>query len=91
MENERIAKSYVWHFGECYFVSTIIRDSSAVMSPPIHRFAETIAWEFDWDSGKRGKGIGEHGHPAHSAGRVHHQIAEHIGAFGEFPNMDEPV
>ena len=52
--NERIAKSYVWHAGRCFFVSTIERDSSA---PQGGRYEETIAWTYDWDRQIRGHQI----------------------------------
>ena len=42
----RQLKSYVWHFAQCFFVSTIERKSSAIEGPL--RYMETIAWEYDW-------------------------------------------
>lgn len=48
-------KSYIWNriSGKCFYVSTIERDSSAPSSPAL-RYMETIAWEYDWDTKKRG-------------------------------------
>jgi len=56
MTDDRLIKSYVWHDDKCFFVSTITRDSSSIMGG---RYAETIAWDFDWDNNKRGDIIGE--------------------------------
>lgn len=50
--NERVIKSYVWHNGACFFVSTIERESSAMLGP--RRFNETLVWRFDWDKRERG-------------------------------------
>lgn len=47
----RLIKTYVWHGDDCYFVSTIDRDSS---SPLGGRFAETIVWAYDWEARQRG-------------------------------------
>lgn len=49
--DDRILKSYVWHGDECYFVSTIERDSSAMYGG---RYNETIVWLFDWFKQERG-------------------------------------
>jgi len=51
MTDNRIIKSYVWHEGKCFFISTIDRDSSAIGGG---RYAETMVWDFDWDTDKRG-------------------------------------
>ena len=50
MNDKRVVKTYVWHGDDCYFVSTIERDSSAAVCVPSPRFNETIVWEFDWDA-----------------------------------------
>ena len=52
--DERLIKSYVWHDGKCYFVSTIDRDSSSEQGG---RFSETMVWAFDWEKNERGKHI----------------------------------
>lgn len=52
MNDERVIKTYVWHGRDCYFVSTIDRDSSSMMGG---RFAETIAWAYDWEAKERGE------------------------------------
>lgn len=49
-DNQRVIKSYVWHGEDCFFVSTIERDSSAAADPG--RYNETIVWRYDWDKGK---------------------------------------
>jgi hypothetical protein len=56
MPDERVIKSYVWHEGKCFFVSTINRDSSAMTGG---RYAETIVWNFDWGKNERGSIVGQ--------------------------------
>ena len=51
MDDQKLIKSYVWFGDECFFVSTINRDSSARMGP--RRFAETIVWKYDWAKNER--------------------------------------
>lgn len=55
MLDERIMRSYVWHGGKCFLVSTIDRDSSAMLGPK--RFAETIVWEYDYEKDERGSQV----------------------------------
>lgn len=50
-----IIKTYVWHEGKCFFVSTIERDSSAGDMPC--RYTETMVWEYDWEGRERGKQV----------------------------------
>ena len=75
-------KSYVWHKGKCFFVSTIERtyDTYAGSS----RGQETLVWEYDWE--KR-----EHGKMLHQAGNVddHQQICRCLIAEGLFPDEDD--
>ena len=40
-------KTYAWHGDKCFFVSTIERDSSAMVHPP-PRFNETLVWDYDY-------------------------------------------
>ncbi len=54
MDNTRQLKTYVWHDDQCFFVSTIERDSSAAETDPPPRFMETFVWEYDWSKGTRG-------------------------------------
>jgi hypothetical protein len=56
MNEVRLIKSYIWHGEQCFFVSTIDRDSSA---PEGGVFSETMIWEFSWEENKRGKRVGE--------------------------------
>ena len=53
MSDGAIIKTYVWNNGKCFFISTIDRDSSAVLGPS--RFAETLVWDFDWKTNERGE------------------------------------
>lgn len=70
MTDTRIMKSYVWHADKCFFVSTIDRDFSAMISPA-PRFSETIVWEFDWDKDERTNLI-------HTDGHISGSITKHL-------------
>jgi hypothetical protein len=59
MTDERKLKSYVFHGGKCFFVSTIMRDSSAMGYPG--RYAETMTWEYDWETTERGNVVDQDG------------------------------
>ncbi len=50
MPDERLLKSYVWHCGNCFLVSTIER--AALGSS---RYHETMAWEYNWATSNRGE------------------------------------
>lgn len=52
MNDDRIIKTYVWHGDKCFFVSTISRDSSAMLGPG--RYNETIVWEYNLEKAERG-------------------------------------
>jgi hypothetical protein len=58
MTDKCLIRSYVWHEGQCFYVSTIDRDSSAMLGP--RRFAETIVWKFDFDANVRGEQMSMH-------------------------------
>lgn len=64
MNSIKIAQSYIY---SQWFVSTIERDSSAMVSPPL-RFYETIVWEWNPATKENGKMlyIGEGGESYHS-------------------------
>lgn len=51
---ERVAKSYIWYGLQCFFVSTIDRESSAMLAQGA-RYAETLVWIFDWQKNERGE------------------------------------
>ena len=80
--NNQVWKSYVWHKGKCFFVSTIERDFNTYEGT--FRGKETITWEFDWESSKRGELV-------HQAGGIldHQNICRSLLATGEFPQEDD--
>lgn len=55
--SETLIQSYVWHKSNCFFVSTIDRDSSALAGPG--RYAETLVWEYDYEEHERGQIVGQ--------------------------------
>lgn len=79
MNDTRSIKTYVWHGEQCYFVSTIDRDSSALGGP---RYAETIVWPFDWNTSERGMMISQTSDREGSV-REHFRQAAAIHANGE--------
>ena len=87
MDNTRQIKSYVWHDGLCYFVSTIERSSSAASESP-RRYNETIVWQYDWEKQERGDLLGIGGDARGSIG-VHAIICERIYLDGFGPDTCE--
>lgn len=62
---ERVIKSYVWYGVQCFFVSTINRESSAALAYGA-RYSETLVWLFDWERNQRGEQIHQDSGPEHS-------------------------
>lgn len=83
--DERVIKSYVWHEGKCFFVSTIERDSSAMLGP--ERYYETMVWEFDWKKNERGAWIAQEG-CSRGFLREHFSMCERLHETGD-PNKAE--
>lgn len=86
LNNERpnipIWQSYVWHDKQCFFVSTIERTYDTYEGSC--RGAETIVWEYDYETKTRGKMVHQAG------GVVDHQIAcRCLFCFGEIPSEDD--
>ncbi len=76
MSDERQIKSYVWHGTKCFFVSTILRESSA-MGGPTH-YNETVVWPYDWEKREcRHNSIYQDGDTAGSI-RQHLKVCERI-------------
>lgn len=78
--DNRVIKSFVFHDGKCFFVSTIERESSAAVAPG--RYNETIVWEYDWATATRGELI-HSGEAAKGSLREHFSICAHIHSTGE--------
>ncbi len=54
-------KSYVYHNDKCFFVSTIERDYDIPYAGGIVRGYETLVWEYDEETRKRGRIIWQGG------------------------------
>ncbi|MGH1361011.1 MAG: hypothetical protein ACRBC3_19805 [Burkholderiaceae bacterium] len=52
MDSIKRIQSYVYHGDKCFFVSTMERDSSAMVSPP-PRYNETMVWVWDEETRER--------------------------------------
>jgi hypothetical protein len=85
MFDNRVIKTYVWHSGKCFFVSTIERESSAVLGP--RRYNETIVWNFGWDNSERGELIYQ-GEDSTGSIREHQAVCERIFRTGK-PGEEE--
>jgi 2-polyprenyl-3-methyl-5-hydroxy-6-metoxy-1,4-benzoquinol methylase len=57
--NKTLAQTYVWHGEKCFFVSTINRRSSSLLSGI---YAETLAWEWIQETKQCGRLIGQDEH-----------------------------
>lgn len=87
--DERIAKSYVWHEGQCYFVSTILRDSGVALAPGMRHY-ETLVWEYDWDKQERGKWVGQYGSDPRGV-RQHTAVLQGYAANGRYYEDKSPT
>jgi len=85
MTDERKLKSYVFHGDACFFVSTIMRDSSAVGYPS--RYAETMTWEYDWKTNERGKCVDQDG--SGDALTQHMRVASDFYRYGKRKDDDD--
>lgn len=86
MNDERQIKSYVWHEDKCFFVSTILRESSAMLGPS--HYNETMVWAYDWHSRVRGeKPIFQDGDTAASI-RLHQTVCQRIHSTGN-PDLED--
>lgn len=81
MSNEVIIQSYVWHKGDCFFVSTINRASSAAMAYG-RIYAETVVWVFDSEERKCGEFFGPVGEDGKGGTLVHFNICKKFMEFG---------
>lgn len=79
--DERKLKTYVWHGDKCYFVSTIMRDSSAELCPG--RCAETLTWEYDWQTRQCGDWVDQDGSGFADPFTQHMQIVEDFYRYGK--------
>lgn len=84
--NASVIKSYVWHKDNCFFVSTIERNSSAMLMPG--RYNETMIWEYDWKTAKRGEMLDIIGETSTGSLREHFRICETINRLGVATNRE---
>lgn len=79
----RIWKSYVWHKGKCFFVSTIERDYHTAAGTI--RGEETMVWTYDWEKHERGDKIIYHG------GHIcdHQAACRCLINYGEIPDEED--
>lgn len=81
--DDRMIKTYVWHGDKCFFVSTISRDSSAMLGPS--RYNETLVWEYDWEKAERGQMLWQDEASVGSI-RTHQLIVEFLFRHGTVPD-----
>jgi hypothetical protein len=58
MDSQTLAQTYVQHKGRWFFVSTINRRSSAMTETELW-YAETLVWEWNPETRKRGRMVGQ--------------------------------
>ena len=82
-KDKRVWKSFVWHDGKCFFVSTIERTFDTYAG--FTQGDETLVWEYDYERKERIDLI-------HQGGGVaeHQMICRCLIAEGECPNEDNP-
>jgi hypothetical protein len=85
-DDDRVLKSYVWHKGQCFFVSTIERDSSAMLGP--RRFNETMVWKYDWDKRARDEHIFAQEEDARGSIWTHQKVVQQLYKDGQVPTED---
>tara|TARA_R110000772_G_scaffold249530_2_gene363877 strand:+ start:45639 stop:45893 length:255 start_codon:yes stop_codon:yes gene_type:complete len=78
-----IAKSYVWNKDKCFFISTINRESSADIESPPRIYAETLVWEYEWDTKVRGNIVAQTESFKDSI-KGHIMMSERLREFGKF-------
>jgi hypothetical protein len=81
-----VIKSYVWHGAQCFFVSTIERDSSAAAAPS--RYNETLVWFYDWYKRMRADSFCYHGCASSGCIVEHLDVCRRINDTGN-PNKPE--
>lgn len=81
-QNKEVWKSYVWHDDKCFFVSTIERTFDTYAGSV--RGMETLTWEYDWNTGTRGKWIGQSGGIGD-----HYATCQCLILFGEIPDEED--
>jgi len=80
--DNRQVQSYVHHEGKCFMVSTITRDSSAILRP--ERYNETLIWEYDMEKRERVGGPIHADEAGEGSIRTHQYIVERIFKEGPF-------
>lgn len=85
MTDSRVIKTYVFHDHQCFFVSTIERDSSAIDGG---RYNETLVWEHDWEKRERGKMIGQYEGFKGSI-KTHQRVVQTLFEDGNLKAMEE--
>lgn len=86
MSDDRIIKTYVWHKDQCFFVSTIECDSSAMLGP--ERYNETLVWEYDWEKRARDEHFIYQGGTMKGSIYLHQRVVELLFTTGK-PEEDE--
>jgi hypothetical protein len=86
--DDRVIKTFVWHKGECFFVSTIDRASSAIAGPS--RYNETLVWRYDWKKTERLAQVHQ-AEDRQGSIATHQRLVKAIHDFGDkaFVSIDE--
>ena len=82
----KLAQTFVKHGEKCAFVSTINRESSAMLSGGT--YAETLVWEYDESTSQRGRLIGQ-GEASADSLFVHEKFVKRFGETGSFEEQED--
>lgn len=87
MDIEAQFQTYVFNKDRAFYVSTVERDSSAMIEPPAMRYMETIVWDWNAHTKKRGRLLYQIGDGA--AAIQHFNVCRQLYFFGEYDeNME---
>ena len=85
--DKTLAQTYVWHSGEGFYVSTINRRSSAALSYG-RIYSETMVWEWNRETKKRGDIIGQDEHCEDSL-FAHQRMVQRLFDTGKCEESDD--
>lgn len=88
--SEKVLQSYVYSEKGKFFVSTIYRESSAMIEPPVPWFYETFAWTLD-EHDKKKDWIADNSGASYidKALDQHIEVCKQLYETGEFKDKEE--
>lgn len=84
MNSVPVISSYVHHGDKCFFVSTIERDSSAMLSYAM-RYNETMVWPYNYEKRERLEGFIAQEEDTKGSIQKHNEICGQLHTLGFIP------